>query len=98
MATANWQEVRLVGLVWEDRFLSGELNQVNQKEEVEQDQEIRVGSKPSRTVGSINLERSRSNGGGGGHGYRSGEVSPTIEPPSSKVSTCGFCSAVRKTG
>ncbi|KAK9280900.1 hypothetical protein L1049_003791 [Liquidambar formosana] len=84
------------GLVWEDRFVSGELNQVNQKEEVEQDQEIRVDGKPSRTVGSINLERNRSNGGGGGRGYRTGKVSPAIEPPSPKVSACGFCSAFGK--
>ncbi|KAK9272932.1 hypothetical protein L1049_003311 [Liquidambar formosana] len=76
--------------------MAGELNQVNQKEEVEQDQEIRVDGKPSKTIGSINLERSQSNDDRGGHGYRTGKVSPAIEPPSPKVSACGFCSAFGK--
>lgn len=42
---------------------------------------------PRTVVGSI--ERSRSNGGG--PRYRTGRVSPAIEPPSPKVSACGFC-------
>ena len=42
---------------------------------------------PRTVVGSI--ERSRSNGGG--PRYRTGRVSPAIEPPSPKVSAFGFC-------
>ncbi|PON89380.1 hypothetical protein TorRG33x02_147310 [Trema orientale] len=87
------------GLVWDDRFLSGELNQVNQKEEQEkpQDQYDQI-NKPEVMVKvprSINtVDRSRSNGGG--RGYRTGKVSPAIEPPSPKVPACGFCSPFGK--
>ncbi|KAM7483662.1 hypothetical protein LguiB_008245 [Lonicera macranthoides] len=46
-------------------------------------------------VGSIDtIQRSRSNGGG--RGFRTGKVSPAIEPPSPKFSTCGFCTAFGK--
>ncbi|XVF26602.1 hypothetical protein REPUB_Repub14bG0032700 [Reevesia pubescens] len=51
--------------------------------------------KPTRNIGPINtIERSRSNGER--RGYRTGKVSPAIEPPSPKVSSCGFCSAFGK--
>ncbi|KAA8540474.1 hypothetical protein F0562_024607 [Nyssa sinensis] len=95
------------GLIWDDKLLSGELNQMNQKEdndkeddrqreEPEQQQQEINELKPSRTVGSTNtLDRSRSNGGGGA--FRTGKASPAIEPPPSpKVSACGFCSASGK--
>jgi len=39
------------------------------------------------------IQRTRSNGG-----YRTGKVSPAIDPPSPKVSACGFCTAFSKTG
>ncbi|XP_010250033.1 PREDICTED: uncharacterized protein At1g15400 [Nelumbo nucifera] len=82
------------GLVWEDRFLSGELDQMKQKEEGEQEgAEVRELTK-SKSVGSAGImERSRSNGG---RGYRTGKVSPAIDPPSPKVSACGFCDAFKK--
>ncbi|KAJ7011607.1 hypothetical protein NC653_001888 [Populus alba x Populus x berolinensis] len=79
------------GLIWDDRYISGELNQVNQKQEHEGDQ--RTGS---ATTPNITIERSRSNGGQ--RGYRTGRVSPAIEPPSPKVFTCGFCGAFGKPG
>ncbi|GMI78092.1 MAPK SUBSTRATES IN THE STOMATAL LINEAGE 1 [Hibiscus trionum] len=49
------------------------------------------------TIAPINtaVERSRSNGGER-RGYRTGKVSPAIDPPSPKVSACGFCSAFGK--
>ncbi|KAL1059763.1 hypothetical protein V6Z11_1Z009600 [Gossypium hirsutum] len=51
--------------------------------------------KPTRNLPPINtIERSRSNGER--RGYRTGKVSPAIEPPSPKVSACGFCSAFGK--
>lgn len=97
------------GFVWDDRFLSGELNKLNHKEdhhhqEQQQDlehhhhnhkgtsSEIKELNTPSLTI-----ERSRSNGAGG-RGYRTGKVSPAIEPPSPKLSACGFCGAFGKTG
>ncbi|KAB1218676.1 hypothetical protein CJ030_MR3G026556 [Morella rubra] len=88
------------GLVWDDKLLTEELNQENRKEDQEQahegrdELEIKLDIKEiktSRTVGSTNtLERSRSNGGA--RGYRTGKVSPAIEPPSPRVSVCGCCS------
>ncbi|KAK2974379.1 hypothetical protein RJ640_021235 [Escallonia rubra] len=84
------------GLIWDDKFLS-ELTQAAQNEESgdkaqpEQEQ-AKDEVKPIKTPESI--ERSRSNGGG--RGYRTGKVSPAIEPPSPKVSACGFCSALGK--
>ncbi|KAK6915003.1 Protein of unknown function DUF4666 [Dillenia turbinata] len=91
------------GLVWEDRFLSGELapkpnstqdsNQV--QDHLPEPDPKSADSKPPRNstsaVSSINtnMERSRSNGGG--RGFRTGRVSPAIEPPSPKFSGCGFC-------
>ncbi|KAJ9190056.1 hypothetical protein P3X46_001290 [Hevea brasiliensis] len=91
------------GLVWDDKLLSGELNQVanDPKQEHEQERELEEkldiqqekDVKPSsRTVSTI--ERSRSNGGQ--RAYRTGKVSPAIEPPSPRVSACGFCGAFGK--
>ncbi|KAK8525040.1 hypothetical protein V6N13_016033 [Hibiscus sabdariffa] len=49
------------------------------------------------TIAPINttVERSRSNGGER-RGYRTGKVSPAIDPPSPKISACGFCGAFGK--
>lgn len=53
-------------------------------------EELKEELKPIKTVGSgSTMERSRSNGGG--RAYRTGKVSPAIDPPSPKVSACGFC-------
>ncbi|XP_072966704.1 uncharacterized protein At1g15400-like [Typha angustifolia] len=69
------------GLVWEDRFLSEELNQGKKGSEEE-------GGGGGAVASS--MERSRSNGGRGG--YRTvGRISPALDPPSPRVSVCGFC-------
>lgn len=94
------------GLVWDDKFLA-ELNQIGkQKEEQDNannnhnsDQIETVDSKEPKPSLSVNttapaIERSRSNGGG--RTYRTGRVSPAIEPPSPRVSGCGFCGAFGK--
>lgn len=82
------------GLVWDDKLLSGELNKVNNNEDQKGggsggDLNLKVRTTPPNTT----IQRSRSNGG-----YRTGKVSPAIEPPSPKLSACGFCSAFGKTG
>ncbi|KAM0932573.1 hypothetical protein DsansV1_C42g0237721 [Dioscorea sansibarensis] len=79
------------GLVWEERF-SGNLNQGNDgKDKNNEGPELRQ----SRSVGSTGMmERSLSNGGG--RGYRTMGVEPTLDPPSPKVSACGFCGVFRK--
>lgn len=92
------------GFVWDDRFLSEELNRANQKDENEKQQqeddrekseikELNAGT----SVPPVNtIDRSRSTGGG--RGYRTGKVSPAVEPPSPKLSACGFCGAFGRTG
>lgn len=84
------------GLVWEDRLPPGELNKKEDGEEKEggSGSEFRE-LRPSRSVGSgTGIERSRSNGGG--RGYRTGKVTPSLDPPSPKVSGCGFCGVFGK--
>ncbi|TKY48094.1 hypothetical protein E2542_SST25508 [Spatholobus suberectus] len=73
------------GFVWDDRFLSEELNKV--KEEQDKDEIKELQPTPP-------LDRSRSNGGA--RGYRTGKVLPAIEPPSPRLSACGFCGAFAK--
>ncbi|KAI6671980.1 hypothetical protein NL676_006865 [Syzygium grande] len=100
------------GLVWDDRFLSGELNKIVKQHEQEQEEQARDGklrgdrdgetdaaTRPSGiSVAPAALDSSQPNGGGGGRGYRAstGRVPPAVEPPSPRVSACGFCSAFRK--
>ncbi|KAJ0075896.1 hypothetical protein Patl1_34470 [Pistacia atlantica] len=91
------------GLVWDDRFISEELNKGSgggghqdgetQAQEISHDHNSNIKDvKPGRSINT--MERSRSNGGG--RGYRTGRVSPAIEPPSPRVSACGFCGAFGK--
>lgn len=76
------------GLVWEDRFLSDEMKQPKKAEDGEA--KGRAELRHSRSDGSVSmLDSSRSNGGG--VRYRTGQVSPAIDPPSPKLSGCGFC-------
>ncbi|KFK43803.1 hypothetical protein AALP_AA1G174700 [Arabis alpina] len=52
--------------------------------------------RPIKT-GGASIERSRSNGGGAPRHHRTtGRVSPAVEPPSPRISTCGCCSAFGK--
>ncbi|MED6120607.1 hypothetical protein PIB30_022436 [Stylosanthes scabra] len=72
------------GLVWDDRFLSGELNKIKKQE---QEQEEGHNKKDDQHALKI-----KTNGG-----YRTGKpVSPAIDPPSPKLSGCGFCGAFGK--
>ncbi|KAJ6810858.1 uncharacterized protein M6B38_285330 [Iris pallida] len=84
------------GLVWEDRFLPGEMDsnkaaaaakKKEEEEEQKQQDQPEAELRHSRSVGSIGmLERNQSNGG---RGYRS-RVSPAVDPPSPKPSGCCF--------
>ncbi|XP_075505175.1 MAPK kinase substrate protein At1g80180-like [Primulina tabacum] len=98
------------GLVWDDKIVSGELNQLaqpkqenNSKENQHEGNELKndgvtstpvAASEDSARVPELKIERSRSNGEG--RGFRTGRVSPAVEPPSPKVSACGFCGAFGK--
>ncbi|TKY64548.1 hypothetical protein E2542_SST14446 [Spatholobus suberectus] len=79
------------GFVWDDKLLSGELTKVNNDQQ--QGHQDQKGKLNARTPPPATVQRSRSNGG-----YRTGKVSPAIEPPSPKLSACGLCSAFGKTG
>ncbi|WCJ40580.1 MAPK kinase substrate protein At1g80180 [Euphorbia peplus] len=103
-STTSFRRQGSSGLVWDDKFLA---QLANQKPERDQEQDINQGEvnqeikpdnndlnlKPPRPISTI--ERSRSTGGGQ-RGYRTGRVSPAIEPPSPRVSACGFCGAFGK--
>lgn len=80
------------GLVWDDKLVSEELNKDHDHI---QDQKGGAGAQLNArtTTTPITVQRSRSTSG-----YRTGKVSPAIEPPSPKVSACGFCSAFGKSG
>ncbi|KAK4413918.1 MAPK kinase substrate protein [Sesamum alatum] len=89
------------GSVWDDKFLAGLANQQKEDENSKTQQESKEDSASpapaaarSSTPGTgLTIERSRSNGG---RGFRTGRVSPAIEPPSPKVSACGCCGAFGK--
>ncbi|KAM7258703.1 hypothetical protein ACFE04_014444 [Oxalis oulophora] len=103
------------GMVWDDKFLSGEFKkkeehdrqqqqQQQQSDHINNDADVDNNNnnkdvvnviKPTISIEPISIERSRSNNGNRHH--RTGKVvSPTIEPPSPKLSACGFCSAFGK--
>ncbi|KAJ0089547.1 hypothetical protein Patl1_12760 [Pistacia atlantica] len=65
------------GLVWQDRFYSGDLNQMKREQErkTEQPRELRH----SQSDGSTRMKK------------RTSKVSPNIDPPSPKLSGCCFC-------
>lgn len=83
------------GLVWEDRLAPGAGGRGAGGEMDEADMKINRGEEE----GVGRLRRSRSHGGGGGGSavvYRTGHVSPALDPPSPRVSVCGFCSFFTK--
>lgn len=76
------------GLVWDDKFLSGELKQHMRHKEAE-DKDNNNGE--LRASESVMMQRSRSEGGSGGGGRTYGKAklpSPTRDPPSPKVVGC----------
>lgn len=80
------------GLVWEDkRTISGEQSQPKSKQTNDhqnhqlkaKEQRITSGSTPA-----VTMDRIRS---GGERRWRSGKALPAVDPPSPRVSGCGFC-------
>ncbi|KAJ4806992.1 Plant/F18B13-26 protein [Rhynchospora pubera] len=77
------------GLVWEDRFAPGAGPGGGGGEMDGADKKMNMGEEE----GVGRLKRSRSHGSTGtGGGYRAGLVPPALDPPSPRVSVCGFCS------
>ncbi|KAL6984874.1 hypothetical protein U1Q18_018255 [Sarracenia purpurea var. burkii] len=77
------------GLVWDDRFLSGELNHGKPRDDHHQDEE----STESRAPQTRRSRSNRDNTYGAAK-----EISPAIDPPSPKVSGCGLCAVFGKPG
>ncbi|KAL5975292.1 hypothetical protein ACLOJK_031971 [Asimina triloba] len=89
------------GLVWDDRVLTEEQNQTKKDNEGGEggDVEFRemrasqsvslAATREGSSAAAASMRRSRS--GGAGRTWRTGKVSPAIDPPSPKVSACGFC-------
>ncbi|MQL96388.1 hypothetical protein Taro_029060 [Colocasia esculenta] len=76
------------GLVWEDRLLSESSNMMI----ISSDNNKEVELRHSQSVGMIGqMTRSRSHGSGAAQPYRADRrVSPVVDPPSPKISGCGF--------
>ncbi|XP_042479414.1 MAPK kinase substrate protein At1g80180-like [Macadamia integrifolia] len=85
-STISFRRQGSSGLVWDDPLnLSGEVNQMKKKEGTDQFRTNRNGQSGGK--GS----------GGGGRGYRTERmVSPSMDPPSPKVSGCGCCAVFGK--
>ena len=76
-STTSFRRQGSSGLIWDDKFLSGDLNQ------------MKLNNQENRGSGGM-MRRSRSDGGGG-HMYRTVKAaSPSMDPPSPKVSGCCF--------
>lgn len=85
------------GLVWEDRLLSADhSNQANKKEEKAEAGQVEFRQRrPSQSVGSTGVMKcSRSDGVE--RGWPTDKGTPSIDPPSPKVSSCGLCGVFGK--
>lgn len=68
------------GLVWDDKYLSGELKPIQTKE----GEDAADNHKPNKDHDQSKDQRQQA--------YRTVEITPTIDPPSPKVSAgCGIC-------
>ncbi|CAL9099732.1 unnamed protein product [Musa acuminata var. zebrina] len=74
------------GLVWDERFLSGDLNQ--QRKEEEGGSEFRE-LRHAQSVGSSGTTARRT-------AFRTGPVLPTADPPSPDASGCFLCGFLSK--
>ncbi|KFK26254.1 hypothetical protein AALP_AA8G223300 [Arabis alpina] len=87
-STASFRRQGSSGLIWNDRFLSGEIR--NDQRQEDRCNDHRDGSMAVAAAAGT-VKRSASDGGRS-HGGRL-EISPTLDPPSPKISVgCGFCS------
>ena len=100
-STTSFRRQGSSGLVWNDQFISGDLNKMRttkQQQQQQQQQEVAEFRelRPSRSVGSIGLMERRPSTTTKGHAYRKGKVvsTPNKDPPSPKFAGCGFCGAI----
>ncbi|ESQ42030.1 hypothetical protein EUTSA_v10015056mg [Eutrema salsugineum] len=87
-STASFRRQGSSGLIWNDRFLSGEIR--NDERQEDRCNDHRDGP---MAAAAATVQRSASDGGRGHVGGRLVDMSPTLDPPSPKISVgCGFCS------
>ncbi|XVF34701.1 hypothetical protein REPUB_Repub18cG0081600 [Reevesia pubescens] len=88
-STTSFRRQGSSGLVWDNKVLSGDLNQMKLNNQE---------NKENRGSSDGMMKRSRSDGGSGGHMYRTMKAaSPSMDPPSPKVSSgCGLCGVFSK--
>ncbi|GLU09739.1 hypothetical protein SLE2022_265840 [Rubroshorea leprosula] len=93
-STTSFRRQGSSGLVWDDRFLSGELNKMKVNKE--------GNNETVRSEAVMRRSRSEGMGSRGGRSpptpklKASTPTTPTEDPPSPKVSACGFCGAFGK--
>ncbi|KAJ4950218.1 hypothetical protein NE237_027050 [Protea cynaroides] len=97
-STISFRRQGSSGLVWDDPVLSVDVNQKKQKEGTEFRE-----SRSSRSVENSQRGGGRGSGSGSGSGSGNGSVyrtdkmvSPSMDPPSPKMSSCGCCAAFKK--
>ncbi|KAL2929466.1 hypothetical protein RDABS01_034877 [Bienertia sinuspersici] len=77
------------GLVWDDKLIQ-ELNQAEKDGIIASEEDQKDHQKPD-------LRRTKSDGGGARRGtYRTVKVEEAEDPPSPRLSACGFCSVFGK--
>ncbi|KAL1097188.1 hypothetical protein V6Z11_D05G018600 [Gossypium hirsutum] len=88
-STTSFRRQGSSGLVWDDKYLSGDLNQMRANGNHQENKENRGSSHGM-------MRRSRSDGGSGSMYHTTKAASPNVDPPSPKVSGCGFCGVFGK--
>ncbi|KAK1551019.1 hypothetical protein Q3G72_028688 [Acer saccharum] len=90
-STTSFRRQGSSGLIWDDKLVSGELNNQVRHKELADDhdhQHHKEKEHLKRPPSSINMKRS-DGGRGGERTYRTDKASPpTMDPPSPKVSSC----------
>ncbi|XVF49292.1 hypothetical protein PTKIN_Ptkin03bG0256600 [Pterospermum kingtungense] len=92
-STTSFRRQGSSGLVWDNTLLSGDLNRMKLNDNYNQENKEKRGSDGMNNM----MRRSRSKGGGGRMYRKTKEAeSPSVDPPSPKVSGCGFCGVFGK--
>lgn len=80
------------GVVWDERFFSGDLSRMRKEEAAAEFSELRHSKS---MASSIRRTTARSGSTGGRHAFRASFVSPGIDPPSPRFICCGFLGTSR---
>ncbi|CAL9081014.1 unnamed protein product [Musa textilis] len=80
------------GVVWDERFFSGDLSRMRKEEAAAEFSELRYSKS---MASSIRRTTAHSRSTGGRHDFRASFVSPGIDPPSPRSNCCGFLGTSR---